>query len=837
MAVLIDYTPSGGDILSNEEAVFAGSSDVVFTGGGQVDSSIVVEWDFDNDGDFSETVEDITSYVLSLETVTGRDWPSLLTGKASPGALRMTLNNNDDRFSYFNTASPLVTSPYSLRTGRKIRVRTAESTPSDPVLYARDRFQGEPGGLGGEEIHEYTWTQAFTDKFSVIGGNAVASSPGDTNLAVVDVGQTAYYAQVRIITAGLSSNVVGLCYRYQDSNNYSLCVLNVADGQVHLIDVVAGTPTTLSSHDTEVYDRMTLGVKVTGSSVTAYREGVQILTGTAIQTDETEVGIYAEYGADDEQPALNNFYVWSDLASEVEGILWTGEISDLTASVSSGPVKTATVTAEGRLTKLAAQTITPPHTIEGRPTGYLVGQILAEAENLHPPLPLDNGDITTGPFGLGDMAALEAARRMEDTELGFLYETQDGWLAYKERSARSTATSQVTFSDLAGAQYGYHAIEPFNWQKEIFNRVTAGVASQVPSNPTRYERTQSQFDSTHDLKFAMPATGPGDLLIVGISAQARAVATITENWVIPAGWAEISGKPAQGYDVGGPYDDSRVYVRVCDGSESSKTITFATTEATDANGTGAAQIYHFTDWFGTSEGVGIGEFSIGNSNPGAIFPSWGLNPSVFIAFRFGIDATTGLTISGTTYPLGYTNGLSTSILAGDSLHGSAIQSAWKKGVATLEDPQAFGGTFQGFAQVDTVVVAVRGAVTDATSTGDSFTPIQVDDIDSQTDHNAIRTYEYTSNLFATSAAAETYANLVLSTYADDRPILSISFYAVRSNSYRAQAYRRRIGEKITLVANNNSGMGISQDFFIEAISHRFSSGTKLWETTWQLSPA
>ena len=111
-------------------AVLAGSAPVTLelaSQGSQVDSNLVVEWDFDHDGDFDQSVETITPYVLAAQTSIGRDYPSSLTGRSGPGQLRLTLDNTDNRFSYFNTSSPLNASPFSLRTGRKIRVRTSDA--------------------------------------------------------------------------------------------------------------------------------------------------------------------------------------------------------------------------------------------------------------------------------------------------------------------------------------------------------------------------------------------------------------------------------------------------------------------------------------------------------------------------------------------------------------------------------------------------------------------------------------------------------------------------------------------------------------------------------------
>lgn len=112
-------------------AVASGTAPVSYTAGtasGQVTTDLAFEWDFDNDGDWDQGVEDITSYVLAASCSTGRDFPSSLTGRAGPGKLKLTLNNTDDRFSFFNTDSPLNTDPFSLKNGRAFRVRDTTQT-------------------------------------------------------------------------------------------------------------------------------------------------------------------------------------------------------------------------------------------------------------------------------------------------------------------------------------------------------------------------------------------------------------------------------------------------------------------------------------------------------------------------------------------------------------------------------------------------------------------------------------------------------------------------------------------------------------------------------------
>jgi hypothetical protein len=551
---LATVTGSGGVLVG-------GAATVLFDNAGQVASDIVVEWDFDNDGDFSDGIEDITSYVLSLETSTGRDWPSQLTGKAGPGQLRMTLRNDDDRFSYFNTASPLATSPFSLRTGRKIRVRTSEATSPDPTPLARDRFRRTNGVLGTSETG-LVWSEPLANDFTISSNQAVAASAGNTHLAVVDVGSAAYYAQVTISEVGSGGSVIGIVYRYQDTTNYSLAVIDVTAGQIQLRDVVAGAPTTIENETVESYDGMTIGVLVSGTDVSFYHEGVPVFTDTAIQTDETEVGIYAARGASDAfQPKISSFHVWDGLPAEVEGILWTGDISDLTTSVAAGPQKIASVSGLGWLSRLAGQRVDPVSSLEGKKTGILVGEVLATTNLLQPPGFIDEGDISTGPFGTDETEALELCRRFEDVEYGFLYESQEGYLSFASRTSRDAETSAVTFSDIVGGQFGYHQIEPLDWRQEVFNRVIAGV---TPGVPTFVSVTTTSDTTLGAVSFPATVTA-GDLLLVLISISADAE---IQTFYIPDGWVEIKNDSPT-------FTSKRVLAKVAIGNEDGTTLKFA----------------------------------------------------------------------------------------------------------------------------------------------------------------------------------------------------------------------------------------------------------------------
>jgi hypothetical protein len=116
--------------------------------------------------------------------------------------------------------------------------------------------------------------------------------------------------------------------------------------------------------------------------------------------------------------------------------------------------------------------------------------------------------------------------------------------------------------------------------------------------------------------------------------------------------------------------------------------------------------------------------------------------------------------------------------------------------------------------------------------------VTVDDVDSQDEHDVIRSHDDAPHLFATEEDAEGYAEAVVVTYADDRPIVTITYLASKSAAYRQQAIRRRVGDKITLTANATAGLGIvGSPFHIESIGHQWADGGKLWHVTYELSPA
>ena len=166
----------------------------------------------------------------------------------------------------------------------------------------------------------------------------------------------------------------------------------------------------------------------------------------------------------------------------------------------------------------------------------------------------------------------------------------------------------------------------------------------------------------------------------------------------------------------------------------------------------------------------------------------------------------------------------------------ALEFGARWGNADIENPSPFTGTFTGFLHVENHTIAVRGFNGDPPPVG-TTRDVTVDDFASQEAHNAVRSHRNAANLFRSEADARTYGNLVLARYADDRPIFEIGFTATQSEGHRAQAVARRVSDRITLMADNDTGLNVNADFHIESIVNKWSDGAKLWRVTWELSPA
>lgn len=114
--------------------------------------------------------------------------------------------------------------------------------------------------------------------------------------------------------------------------------------------------------------------------------------------------------------------------------------------------------------------------------------------------------------------------------------------------------------------------------------------------------------------------------------------------------------------------------------------------------------------------------------------------------------------------------------------------------------------------------------------------VSAEDATSKTDYGE-RDYPHPGEFIPSTDEARDWADFTLSIYKDPIAMLRLSIVANKNNATFSEAMNREISDRVTVVAQNNAGLGINKDFFIEVISHRVVGTDRLHTTEFLLSDA
>ena len=861
----------------------------------QVTGAYTLEVDWDNDGDFSEAIEDITEYVMDCQTFTGRDYASNLIGNASPGTLVAYLNNADGRFSSFKTGGPLYEADGWL--GRKVRLRSASSTPTDPVILARDRFNRANGSLGTAEIGG-SWTNLVAGLTIV---DQVVYSSGATDIATVDCGEADHFVQVRLAEPGSGTFAgVDVYFRVADGSNFGQFGIR-SNGQAGGSVWVSGSIVAEFSVEVPWVVGTIIAVYAVGNVATCYVNGVPVGTLGIADDTATDVGFAVTKNGGDDSAGADDFLVLSGLPTPTDGVLWTGTLEYVEPTSVPGPFKTATLRAVGPLRKLNETDVTPPVYLDGVGTGHAIGAILNRA-GITLPGRIDPGQLTTGPYVRDSDSALALCRELEDVEIGFLHETHEGQVAFDSRAVRAlNQTVSAVFSDSEADPFAlrYQAIRQLDWRDLIFNRVKASLSPYSEGSETTLYTDPGPYALASGETRELTATYSGLVsrwtghsrdvriggapTVISVASETFAEGTTTAAVDMPAtvaaddlllvmsthrmsaaGWTELPGY---------------VYAKNAVGDEDGTSVNF--TVASSPNPI-VVHVFRIDDWPGSLSNIsGLWVYDSGYwVNPQvfgggtyyneirANFP-WGAIPTLVIASVRGLGITPNPNVSAA--PSGY-GGLTYAEFQASGGAYSYLATAYKTVTAVTEKPGAFTvtGDDQRFGQVfalrgepssETPVtgnlpngadgkftIAYNASVGGTTQVhenievtgypiveGDLVTVVS-EDTTSQ-DTFGVKEYPAVAPLFPNTGEAELWADTILAATKDPHPRLEMSFVANKSAAYMTQALNRRVGDRVTVTAENNADLGIDEDFFIESIEHHLSHGSTFHEVTWTLSPA
>ena len=136
----------------------------------------------------------------------------------------------------------------------------------------------EGGIYGGED---FTFLGTDTLGWFRENGSAKKKTPmaaGTVGLAVVDVGVPDVLVQTSILATNAKG--AGLAARVKDSSNYVAIRSTDSGSAVEALKVVAGTATVITSIPGVYVTGHGWGLKVVGSTITVYKDGVALWTGT-----------------------------------------------------------------------------------------------------------------------------------------------------------------------------------------------------------------------------------------------------------------------------------------------------------------------------------------------------------------------------------------------------------------------------------------------------------------------------------------------------------------------------------------------------------------------------
>ena len=171
---------------------------------------VCVDWN--DDGDFSDANEDVTSDVLGLTLEHFRD---LISGRVEAARLEMDLKNDGHKYSPPNGSSPL---SGNLKPGRKVWVRAA---------YPYDAFTDTAGTQLASHTLDYDSTFSWAENLQGFDINSLGTgaetdgTQGSGNcVATTDFGESDVTFGCDFTRGTDGADHGGLCFRYSDTSNY-----------------------------------------------------------------------------------------------------------------------------------------------------------------------------------------------------------------------------------------------------------------------------------------------------------------------------------------------------------------------------------------------------------------------------------------------------------------------------------------------------------------------------------------------------------------------------------------------------------------------------------------
>lgn len=486
---------------------------------------VLIDWN--QDGSYGGAYDDVSAYLIdTLKAFRGRAYPSPLTGRAKPGDFSCTLENRSGLFSSHNEAGGLFG---YLGPGRKLRYQlgveahqmyAAQFTAANSeYLSIADNAALSMGDVA-MDICGWVYADTLPSSGNTMGLVGKWASGNLEYLLFLDntagtirfkfsVRNTANSTTTTVTASTFGTPSVSTFYfvhAYHDPTANTIGI-QVNDGTA---DTAATSGGVRDSNAAFEIGRHTAGSYYNGrlDEIGIWKHATTRLT-TAQTTWLYNSGTGRSYselgvGSNDGAGLLTNLVGYWQLeeasgsradskgsntltdnatVTQAAGLAptyyytrWTGYVKDLVPD-RRGNVPVVRLTGKGVLSFFENKKIDPAAS-SGAATGTIVGTILDTVGWSATERSIDTGSVTTSRWYVSEKDVTNALREMEDTELGFLYELEDGYIAYESRDKRRTGvylTSQATYSDEPDVTLPYVSIQQLDAWRDIINVVKPRV--------------------------------------------------------------------------------------------------------------------------------------------------------------------------------------------------------------------------------------------------------------------------------------------------------------------------------------------------------------------------
>ena len=394
---------------------------------------VCVDWN--DDGDFSDANEDVTSDVLGLTLEHFRD---LFSDHIEAARLELELRNDGHKYSPPNTSSPLTG---NLKPGRKVWVRAS---------YPYDSFTDTAGTQLGSHVPDYdsgfSWTEDV-QAFDIASSGAAAETDsvqgnGDC-VATVDFGQSDVSFGCDFTRGTDGADHGGLCFRYSNSSNYLYVRVTGANIEVRKVDAGADSQVATAVHTWGSGSKKFLQVVVHGTSIRVFVDQNEVVdTTSSFNSSATKHGLFCDDQAD---------HTWDNFGG------WVSLFHGAVDSIHPRPRREAQycyLRALDEMERLSTVTLyTYASSALPQRSDVILGDVLDYADVDSGKRQVDSGvSLVPDTFSpaIWGVQATDEIHRLQDEEDGFIYLDGHGFWRLESRAHRTSAphtTSLATIKD------------------------------------------------------------------------------------------------------------------------------------------------------------------------------------------------------------------------------------------------------------------------------------------------------------------------------------------------------------------------------------------------------